>query len=61
MRSAVVAAVHALVVAAAALPAAAVGPGDSAPDFTLQDAGGASYTLSAYQGKVVLLALIGYG
>ena len=39
----------------------AVGPGDAAPDFSLQDVSGSTYTLSAFQGKVVLLALVGYG
>ena len=37
-----------------------VRPGDPAIDFTLQDVAGASHTLSAYRGKAVLLALIGY-
>ena len=35
-------------------------PGDPAPDFTLQDISGRSYTLSSFRGKVVLLGLIGY-
>ena len=39
----------------------AVGVGDTAPDFTLQDLSGRSYTLGTYRGKLVLLALIGYG
>jgi hypothetical protein len=39
----------------------AVGPGDPAPDFTLQDVNGVSHTLSDYRGRVVLLALVGYG
>lgn len=39
----------------------ALGPGDPAPDFTLQDVNGTPHTLSDYRGKVVLLALIGYG
>ena len=38
-----------------------LGPGDPAPDFTLQDVNGTSYTLSDYRGQVVLLALIGHG
>ena len=41
--------------------ALAVGPGDPAPDFTLPDVNGTSYRLSDYRGRVVLLALIGYG
>ena len=41
--------------------ARALGPGDPAPDFTLNDVNGVPYTLSDYRGKVVLLALIGYG
>jgi peroxiredoxin Q/BCP len=33
-----------------------VGSGDTAPDFTLLGTGGASFTLSAYRGKPVVLA-----
>lgn len=44
-----------------ALEAGAIGPGDPAPDFTLQDVQGNSIALSDYPGHVVLLALIGYG
>ena len=44
-----------------ALEAGAIGPGDSAPDFRLQDVQGNSIALSDYPGRVVLLALIGYG
>ena len=40
---------------------AGVGPGDRAPDFTLQDVGGQAYSLSDFAGKVVLLAFVGYG
>ena len=40
--------------------AAAVGPGQAAPDFTLNDVNGTPITLSTYQGKVVLLVLAGY-
>jgi hypothetical protein len=43
------------------LPAVAVGPGDRAPDFTLQDLNGGSFRLSEHAGEVVLLAFIGYG
>ena len=42
-------------------PARAVGVGEPAPDFSLQDLSGATYTLGAYRGKVVLLALVGWG
>jgi len=41
--------------------ARALGPGDAAPDFTLNDVNGTSYTLSDLRGQVVLLALIGHG
>src|SRR2546426_11313245 len=41
--------------------ASAVAPGDTAPDFTLYDLNGVPYTLSDYRGKVVLLALVGWG
>jgi len=41
--------------------AQAVVPGDVAPDFTLQDLSGASYTLSNLTGQVVLLAFVGWG
>ena len=41
--------------------AAAVVPGEPAPDFTLQDVNGTSYRLSDYRGRAVLLALIGFG
>jgi len=53
--------VAALAVAATVAPSHAVGPGDPAPDFTLQDSGGTPYRLSDYRGRVVLLALVGYG
>lgn len=41
--------------------AAAVQPGDTAPDFTLSDAGGTSRTLSDFRGQLVLLWFFGYG
>lgn len=41
--------------------AAAVGPGDAAPDFELQDVNGTVYTLKGFAGRVVLLAFVGYG
>ena len=40
--------------------AAAVVPGQAAPDFTLNDVNGTPFTLSANRGKVVLLVLAGY-
>ncbi len=40
---------------------AAIQPGDPAPDFTLSDIFGNSYTLSALRGNVVFLFMIGYG
>ena len=46
------------------LPAQAgvvAGVGKPAPDFTLTDMDGISHTLSDYQGKVVMLMIIGYG
>ena len=39
---------------------ASVQVGSMAPEFTLQDISGRSYTLSAYRGKAVLLAFIGH-
>jgi cytochrome oxidase Cu insertion factor (SCO1/SenC/PrrC family) len=50
-----------LVAILSAASAAALGPGDPAPDFTLNDVNGVPYTLSDYRGQVVLLALIGHG
>ena len=50
-----------LVLCVAPAIASAVGPGDPAPGFTLPDVNGTSYRLSDYRGRVVLLALIGYG
>jgi len=41
--------------------AAAVRPGDPAPDFTLNDLVGVPHTLSSLRGQVVLLAFVGYG
>ena len=38
-----------------------VTPGQPAPDFTLQDITGTSYTLSDFRGRVVLLDLLGWG
>jgi len=35
--------------------------GDDAPNFTRVDVGGMSHSLVAYRGRVVLLALVGYG
>ena len=35
--------------------------GSPAPDFTLFDVRGNSYTLSSFRGKVVLLAFVGHG
>lgn len=54
---------HALLVLAVALiftlPAAALDVGDPAPDWTLQDTSGVSYTLSDHLGKVVLINFMG--
>ena len=44
----------------AASASAQIRPGDPAPDFVLQDVSGATYTLSQFRGKVVLLAFWGY-
>jgi cytochrome oxidase Cu insertion factor (SCO1/SenC/PrrC family) len=41
-------------------PAAALQVGDPAPDFSLVDTNGQTWTLSALRGKVVLVALFGY-
>jgi len=41
--------------------ALAVGPGDPAPDFALPDVNGNTVQLSNYRGRVVLLAIVGYG
>ncbi len=49
------------IVAGMASTPQAVVPGELAPDFTLQDLTGASYSLSGFAGEVVLLALVGYG
>jgi cytochrome oxidase Cu insertion factor (SCO1/SenC/PrrC family) len=38
----------------------AVSVGDEAPDFTLTDTKGNTFTLSEQQGKVVLLFFMGY-
>jgi len=43
------------------IAAAAVGAGDPAPDFTLNDLSGVPHTLSSLRGQVVLLAFVGYG
>jgi cytochrome oxidase Cu insertion factor (SCO1/SenC/PrrC family) len=40
--------------------ATAVVPGNTAPDFTLNDVNGTPFTLSSYRGKAVLLVLAGY-
>jgi len=42
-------------------PAAPIGPGDMAIDFTLPDASGTSHMLDDYRGKVVLVWFLGYG
>jgi len=53
----------ALPVLGASWALAAVGPGvgSPAPDFTLTDTEGVVHTLSDYQGRVVMLMIIGYG
>jgi len=60
MRSVRLLAASAAFCGALASPAAALQVGDPAPDFTLVDTNGQSWTLSALRGKVVLLALFGY-
>ena len=50
-----------LLAAILAVPAFGVGPGDPAPDWTLNAYGGGSHTLSDYQGKVVFMFVVGYG
>ena len=47
--------------AAGAQAGLVAGVGKPAPDFTLTAQSGTDHTLSAYQGKVVLLLIIGYG
>lgn len=42
-------------------PALSVMPGDAAPDFTLRDVYGGTHSLHDARGKLVLVALIGYG
>lgn len=49
-----------LSMASIALAGQVAGVGKPAPDFTLTAQSGDSYTLSGYQGKVVLLMMIGY-
>ena len=39
----------------------AVEAGDLAPDFTLQDVSGATHSLAAQRGNVVLLSLFNWG
>jgi len=41
-------------------PAPAVTVGDSAPDFSLSDTGGRSWSLSSLSGRVVVLFFLGY-
>ena len=50
-----------VIVAAAAASTHALMPGQSAPDFTLQDLAGVPFTLAEFRGNAVLLALVGYG
>ena len=53
-----------ILVFASGLAAAAPGPGEVgslAPDWTLDAYGGGTYTLSDYQGKVVMMFVVGYG
>ncbi len=47
--------------AAGARAGVVAGVGKPAPDFTLTAQSGTGHTLSAYQGNVVLLLIIGYG
>lgn len=49
---------------ATGLASAAPGPGEEggpAPDWTLNAFGGGPHTLSDYQGKVVMMFVVGYG
>ncbi len=55
-----------LLILALASGAAAMAPGPGevgslAPDWTLNAYGGGTYTLSDYQGKVVMMFVVGYG
>jgi hypothetical protein len=54
-------AAFALLLATLARPAAAVEPGEPAPDYVLQTPAGATERLSDLRGRLVLLALIGWG
>lgn len=60
MRSLHLLAAAAALCGALASPAAALHVGDPAPDFSLVDTNGQTWTLSALHGKVVLIALFGY-
>ena len=53
--------IAALLLAGLRAPAMAIAPGNPAPNFTLSDVRGNSYTLSDYRGRVVLLAFVGWG
>lgn len=50
-----------LVSTTSALAGQVAGVGTPAPDFTLTAQAGGDHTLSEYQGRVVLLMIIGYG
>jgi hypothetical protein len=57
----VAAALPLALLAGLASPAFTVVPGDVAPDFALTDVFGGTHALHEARGKVVLVALIGYG
>ncbi len=61
VRRAALASVVVLALSSATVAHAAVSVGQLAPDFTKTDLTGATQTLSAYRGRIVVLFLLGYG
>lgn len=61
LRRAALACVAASLLTLAPATHAAVSVGQLAPDFTKTDLTGATQTLSAYRGRIVVLFLLGYG